>query len=161
VINIKELTRPPDYEIRANIFIHHVRGVGMQIERKYGYLDIFQLTVEKALEEWGKRFDALSKISNFMDTTALGEIAPSVLADHLDQESASSCEVEIYVSCTSYKPVTEFINAILELAKKQTGNINDNFMPMLSTEDRKDMIKRLDSEAGESRFITHLFFTFK
>lgn len=37
MISIKELTRPPDYEIRANIFIHHVRGEGMKVRKQYAY----------------------------------------------------------------------------------------------------------------------------
>lgn len=76
-------------------------------------------------------------------------------------QSASRCEVEVYANCTSGKPLREFVDKTLDLAERQGGAINGDFMPMLSTQDKKDMITRLDSEAGESTFISHLVFTFK
>lgn len=159
--SIKELSRPPDYEIRANIFIHHVREEGMKTKKQYAYSDLFELNVEKALEKWVERFQALNNILGDMDRSALGKFAPIVLADNLDVQSASRCEVEVYASCTSGKPLKEFVDKTLNLAERQGGAINGDFMPMLSTQDKKDMITRLDSEAGESWFISHLFFAFE
>ena len=55
----KNRLRPPEFEIRANQFMHHVNGVAMKMKREGQSL--FNLTVEKALSTWADRYDAFQK----------------------------------------------------------------------------------------------------
>ncbi len=146
--------RPPDFEIRAKQFMHHVRGVQMKMSREHHYIE---LTVEDALATWSDRFSALAKVME-PDPQLKNEV--NARSDELDQQTVDHSLVDVYAYSDLKSSLKIFAKEVNALAQKMRAQSTSELMGMLMTTDAPDEIEYVGDEI-ESMPTFHKTFKFQ
>ncbi|OGK09237.1 hypothetical protein A2767_06870 [Candidatus Roizmanbacteria bacterium RIFCSPHIGHO2_01_FULL_35_10] len=125
----------PEFEIQANQFIHHVKGINMKLKRqKQGLIN---LILENSLSAFSDRYDALSgSNSQFF-----------AMSQRLDQETVDHCLVSVQ-ALGEVKNLKRFIIEVNKLAGRLGGIAYPNFMSMLQTTDSPSEIYNINDLEG-------------
>ena len=147
----------PEFEQRADAFIQVVEEE-IKETKKRNPADYLEMGIEKSLEAWMRRYDALSEIPGEDFFGSLSP-TPNQLSNQLDINSASECKVTIHGTSDRNVLLTSLVAKIKGIAKNHQA-LPSTGIPLISTDDEVNGIRSEYYEGVGCMHNTYLTFTF-